>query len=399
MSTDPLTRLAAILSTAPTVIDVAGHGERPLAAPQSHEQWSVALRIAREERWKVLVTGFGSKLGWRAPSERVDLVLTTRACTGVSAYEPGDGTLTARAGTSMAELTETVATGGHHLSPDVARPAAASLGGVISAGVSGVERLAYGPVRHNLLGTVVCLADGNTTKSGGRLVKNVTGYDLHRLYCGAHGSLCVVLEASLRLYPLPAAFAALSRVCATRAEALAIARGVQDMPLHPRSITVDRSAGDWRLTVVLGGREDVVTWELQQLEQAYPGSEIVHGEAAHALQRAVRDLEPDAHEPALWLAGLPSRMGPNLARVEGACAGAELRVLIHPAVATATIVFAQAPDTDTLAGIDAALAGERLQQRWRNLPRPDARPVPPGLALMKRLGHALDPAGVFADEL
>ena len=73
---------------------------------------------------------------------------------------------------------------------------------MISAGASGVDRLAYGPVRHNLLGTIVCLADGSRTKSGGQLVKNVTGYDLHRLYCGAHGTLCIVLEASLRLYPL-----------------------------------------------------------------------------------------------------------------------------------------------------------------------------------------------------
>jgi len=151
--------------------------------------------------------------------------------------------------------------------------------------------------------------------------------------------------------------------------------------------------------VTLAGREDVVAWELEQLEQALPASEVLHGDAARELQRAVRDLESEAYEPALWLACLPSRMGPSLARVAQACDGAELRLLIHPAVATATIVFAEAPDAGTLAGIEAALASERVQLRRRNLPHPDNGRLPAGLPLMKRLGHALDPTGVFADAL
>lgn len=184
-----------------------GEGERPLAAPRSEEEWSEVLRLAGREGWACLVVGRGSKPGWTRPPKRVDLVLSTRGYAGVVAYEPGDGTVTARAGSTMDEIAREVRAGGHHLTPDVPRPGASTLGGVVAAGQSGLDRLRFGPVRHNVLGMRVALADGSIAKTGGRLVKNVTGYDLPRLAAGSLGSLGVITQVCLKLWPKGARFA------------------------------------------------------------------------------------------------------------------------------------------------------------------------------------------------
>ena len=149
--------------------------------------------------------GLGSKLGWTRPPPRADLLVSTRRLAGLLRHEPDDGTLSALAGTPMSELRAAALAGGHWLTPDVAAPRRATLGGVIAAGQSGLDRLRFGPARHHVLGARVMLADGTIARSGGQLVKNVTGFDLHRLYAGSHGSLCVILEVALRLFPAPRA--------------------------------------------------------------------------------------------------------------------------------------------------------------------------------------------------
>ncbi len=175
----------------------------PVAAPATVEQAIEVLRLARGERWTILPLGAGSKLGWARPPERCHVVLSSQNLRGITAYEPADGTLTARAGTPWSELVQATRAR-HHLSPELAGAARATLGGALGAGASGLDRLRYGPLRHQVLGIQALQADGSLVKSGGRVVKNVTGYDLHRLWCGSHGTLCFLLEATLRLYPAPA---------------------------------------------------------------------------------------------------------------------------------------------------------------------------------------------------
>ena len=117
--TDPATLLEKELGATGT-FEVPGLGERPLVAPADDAAWQQALAIAREQRWRCLVVGSGSRVGWTNHAERVDVVFSTRATLGDVRYEPGDGTVTARAGTPMDELRAVVAEGGHHLTPDVA---------------------------------------------------------------------------------------------------------------------------------------------------------------------------------------------------------------------------------------------------------------------------------------
>ncbi len=163
---------------------VSSLGTLPLAEPQDEAQVSALLRLAVREKLRVLPLGLG-------PADRkADFALGTRALTGVVEYEPDEGVITARAGTTLAELRQRTAAERHWLTPFVAREQHTTLGGAISAGQSGLDRLRFGPLRHHVLGMRVALGDGTIVKSGGRLVKNVTGYDMHRLVHAARRAAC-----------------------------------------------------------------------------------------------------------------------------------------------------------------------------------------------------------------
>lgn len=176
---------------------------------------------------------------------------------GIIEYIPGDGTITAHAGAPWGALREAVQAGGHRLTPEI--PGQATLGGVIAAGRSGLDRVAFGPVRHHVLGLRVMDGTGRVAQSGGRLVKNVTGFDLHRIHTGAAGTLGVILEASLRLMPIPEAEVLIQAEPAeSPAAAVHAALAVRSHPgIQPRRLfTVDST-----LFVGLAGRRRQVDQE------------------------------------------------------------------------------------------------------------------------------------------
>jgi hypothetical protein len=287
---------------------VASLGALPLAEPQDEAQVCALLALAAREKLRVLPLGLGSA------SRAADFALTTRALTGVVEYEPDEGVITARAGTTLAELRTLTARERHWLTPFVAREQHCTLGGVLSAGQSGLDRLRFGPLRHHVLGMRVALGDGTLVKSGGRLVKNVTGYDMHRLYTGAHGSLCVVLEASLRLFPAP-------RACAWVTGAPLQLGGIRPL-IH----ALGRIPGGWEQGLLLGGAEEVVAEELALVG----ATSAIQGSAALAAARAFADR----HTPEGACSRLecrPSELPELLARLSAGSG----RCLVLPGVVTA----------------------------------------------------------------
>lgn len=396
-----------------STIDAGPHGASlPLAAPASEREAIELLRMAARDRLRVLPLGSGTKLCWCRPPRAADFALTTRALTGIVAYEPGDGTLTALAGTRWSALAETVRRGGHRLTPDVPRPKEATLGGVLAAGQSGADRLRFGPLRHHVLGTRSLLASGEVTRSGGRLVKNVTGYDLHRLYCGSHGTLCILLEASLRLFPEPQAMALASVDRAHLDQALCCARRILATRAQPTSLAIEnlreREEGCWRIHLLLEGRAEVVRSERELLAPELEGASWVEGEAARALAGELRDLEPDARaRSSLHITLLPTRLGDALDLLVARLGARSLplRALLHPGVAAADVVL------DGLAGelaaalvtelrADLAPLGGRVHARgidWSAAADLDPFGEPsPALPWMQRLRSALDPHELLA---
>ncbi|MCZ6596202.1 MAG: FAD-binding oxidoreductase [Planctomycetota bacterium] len=369
-------------------------GSPPVVAPATEEQWVEVVKLVAAEGLHVVPTGKGSKLGWCHPPENANLLLSTRRSTGVVSYEPGDGTLTARAGTTFAELRRTVAGGGHHLTPDVPRADATTLGGVLGAGQSGFDRLRFGPTRNHTLGMRVLLADGSLTKSGGQLVKNVTGYDLHKLYCGSHGTLCVILEASLRLFPLPEERIACRVVCDDAPAALDVARRILALPLRPYAVCVH--GPPWTVVAGLAGRAEVLASERETLLATVPEGEVHGGE----LLDETRELELDGGAwPQLRLSCKPTELARVLADVEGL--GLACHAFAHPGIASLLLRFDELDGAQAL-DVHARLEPLPARLQWLAPPPELAREVDvfgapsSGLPLIRALRAALDPQGVFA---
>ncbi|HEY6629639.1 MAG TPA: FAD-binding protein [Acidimicrobiia bacterium] len=172
-------------------------------APASPEEVSKVLRFATENRLKVQVWGGGSHQGYGRP-EKPDLVLVTDRLDAVEAWEPDDLTLVLGSGTPVAKFEEMLA-GRSQTAVMPENPGPATIGGVISAGVSSLKRARLLGTRERLLEVTLVTGDGRIVRAGGRVVKNVSGYDLSRFVVGAFGALGVVVSVCLKLWPMPPA--------------------------------------------------------------------------------------------------------------------------------------------------------------------------------------------------
>jgi glycolate oxidase FAD binding subunit len=231
---------------------VAGHAPRFVARPSSTDEVSAVLRTATAHGLRVVPRGAGTKLDWGAPAEAVDLLLDLSRMTGVVEYQPADLVIRARAGTTLAAVADACAAHGQLLALDPVvggDPTAATLGGTIAANASGPLRMSRGACRDLLIGITVVAADGTVARSGGKVVKNVAGYDLGKLYTGSMGTLGVITEAVFRLHPLPARRLFAVASFADAAAACAAADRVRRAQLAVAALELDRPSPDAPLTV------------------------------------------------------------------------------------------------------------------------------------------------------
>ena len=171
--------------------------------PGTPEDLARALRWANSNGLKVTPRGGGTKLGWGNPPAGCDLVLSTARLNHILEYAWDDMTVIVEAGCPVADLQKTLAQHGQQLALDPLWPERATIGGILSTNDSGTLRARYGSLRDLIIGITVALPDGTLAKSGGKVVKNVAGYDLAKLFTGGLGTLGVIVQAIFRLHPLP----------------------------------------------------------------------------------------------------------------------------------------------------------------------------------------------------
>jgi len=193
------------LLSGPAAWSVDGLGPRWVAAPGTEEEVSRLLGLAAAERLAVIPVGGRTKLGWGNPPRGADLVIDLRRLDRVVEYEPDDLTVTLEAGVRLGALARVLEGHGQFVPLDPPLAPRATVGGIIATDASGPWRHRYGTVRDLLLGLTTVAADGTVTKGGGRVVKNVSGYDMPKLHVGALGSLGIVTAATLRVHPRPGA--------------------------------------------------------------------------------------------------------------------------------------------------------------------------------------------------
>jgi glycolate oxidase FAD binding subunit len=205
---------------------VAGVVPAFVAAPASTQEAADLLRAAAAAGLAVVPRGAGTGFGWGSPPSRCDLVVDLRSMDQVIEHEAGDLVVRVQAGLTIGQLASALAPAGQELALDV--PAEATVGGVVATGTTGPRRLRYGAPRDLLIGLTVVRADGVIAHSGGKVVKNVAGYDIGKLFAGSHGTLGLITEVTFRLHPRPAAVAWVTAEfgLAERADASAASAGM-----------------------------------------------------------------------------------------------------------------------------------------------------------------------------
>ncbi|MFC5825456.1 FAD-binding oxidoreductase [Nonomuraea insulae] len=212
---------------------------RQVALPESVEEVAAVLRACAEQDLAVVPAGGGTKLHWAPPPSRCDVLLDMCCMNLVLEHAAGDLVVRAQAGVTMDALASVLADKGQELALDVPFAEDATVGGTLAAALPGPRSFRYGTARDLLIGITVVLPDGTIAKSGGKVVKNVAGYDLGKLFTGSYGTLGVIAEATFRLHPRPVD----SRWVVAeldRAEVPSICAALAASQAEPSAVEVDR---------------------------------------------------------------------------------------------------------------------------------------------------------------
>ncbi len=170
--------------------------------PDTVETLARVVEEANANKWHIIPCGNGSKLNWGGLTDNIQLVVSTQKCDRIIEHAVGDLTVTVEAGVTLADLQATLAETNQFLPIDPAYPQQATIGGIVATADTGSLRNRYGGIRDLVLGLSFVRADGKIAKAGGRVVKNVAGYDLMKLFTGSYGTLGIITQVTFRTYPL-----------------------------------------------------------------------------------------------------------------------------------------------------------------------------------------------------
>jgi glycolate oxidase FAD binding subunit len=257
--TDPmppeLTAACAGIRPAGPADAVSGRQARFVAEPAGTTEAAALMRAAAALGLTVVPRGSGSRLAWGLAPRRCDLIVDTRRMNGVLEHAAGDLVVRVQAGLTLNALQDKLAAEGQRLALDP--PGGGTIGGLIATGVAGPLRFRYGSARDLLIGLTIVRADGTVAKAGGKVVKNVAGYDLGKLFAGSYGTLGLITEATFRLHPLPAASEYVTLDCQDVAAAAGTVQTAAASPLAPAAIELDwpAAAAALRVSVLLEGDE------------------------------------------------------------------------------------------------------------------------------------------------
>src|SRR6202140_4762214 len=214
-----------------------------VAEPNDEQQLAAALSLANEAGIAVIPRGGATKLDWGNPPKKADLILSTARLNRIVEHAWADLTVTVEAGCTLQSLQKTLAQHGQRLAFDGLWPERATIGGVLATNDSGALRLRFGALRDLIIGVTIALPDGTLASSGGKVVKNVAGYDLPKLVTGAFGTLGVITRAVFRLHPLPRATRTISCLARDVSEAQRFLLAIQDSKLAHSALQVRCVAG------------------------------------------------------------------------------------------------------------------------------------------------------------
>jgi len=406
--------------------------------PQSAEEVAEGVRFAAAEKLALICCGSRSKLEMAMPPQRYDLALDVTGLRKIVHYDPADLTLSVDAGLPLQELTKVLAVRNQFLPLAVPCGEGATIGGAVASGIDSAVRLQYGTARDFLIGAEFVDGTGRLCKSGGRVVKNVTGYDLHKLLFGSHGTLAAIARLNFRTFPLPelrrglmAVFSTLDAALKFRAELLASGlplanlecvgpQWFERLPQSMKAIIPGKlgSGHGWMVYAAFEGNEAVVQRVEGELRQRAAkanaqSGETMGGETNQQLSEAFRDsfdlLRSVASSVALVRIVLPSAAPEHLADLHQSSQTSAARKIwmFRPCGVTYLALTEEREGvsenllrwvSEIVAGVDRKGGSATLLHAplWLKDKINVWGPARPDFALMQRVKRAFDPHGILA---
>ena len=410
---------------------VGGRTPKVVVFPGSVEEIAEVLALAADAQVSVTPWGGGTKMMLGTPPKTLGLILGLKRLNRLLEHEPGDLTATVQAGMTMGDFQSAVAGKGQWLSLDPADADRATLGGVIATNAAGPRRHLYGTARDLVIGIMVVTGEGKIVKGGGKVVKNVAGYDLPKLFIGSLGTLGVIGELTLKLRPLPDDDRALWASFLSLGAAAEAAHALMTSDLIPHSLelldrhgterlgeALDRSVGNGvSLLIGFDGLAETVAWQIEEAGRLCQKAgrlgkeELADAEQLRAwefVRHFPREIFP---EPSVGVrvGVLPAQSTQFIEHAAKAAQGQRLQAVFSAHVSLGLIsgALAVSPPTEGRAQVTCL-------SEWRELARKlgghlvvESAPLaikeevavwdPPGPAfrIMERLKAQLDPHGIL----
>jgi glycolate oxidase FAD binding subunit len=374
--------------------DDAVRGVRPSAvvSPADEAEVAAVAAAATAQGLAMVVRGGGTKPEWSPPPHRCDLVLSTSRLEGIVDHEPADLVCVARAGTTLLSLQQRLAsTEGfrQRLMLDPPQRPEATLGGVVATAASGPLRTRFGTPRDLVIGASFVLADGTAGRSGGKVVKNVAGFDVAKLLVGSCGTLAVITEIAFRLHPLPPSSRTVVLESRSVDDLQAFAQAVGGMQMTPT--VVDLHWPEGIVLVRFDSSERGAEVQAEQVARAL-GGRILETHEEQAMSTAMAGYPWHGTGTIAGLATLPSRMAALLSSMSGGMCDA---VVLRPLLGIGEVRCAP----DAVGAVRAAVrdAGGRFAIRRGDADSADDGDADPiALDLMRSVKRQLDPTSTLS---
>ena len=376
-----------------------------VAEPGSVEETSELLRFAADEGLAVSPRGGGTKASLGNPPRGLDLILSTARMNEVIEHVPGDQVVRVQAGIELQDLQDRLAGSDQMLGIDPPeKDAGATIGGIVAANSSGPRRHRYGTIRDLIIGITVVLSDGTVAKAGSKVVKNVAGYDLSKLFTGSLGTLGVIAECNFRLHPRPKAARTVAAELESTQAAGEAAQAILHAQLVPSAVELYWGEDERLLTLLIEGIPPGVEAQSDTVSYLLRG----FGEVRTLTAEEADSLGPPGagDEVAIKISAPPAELTGVLDSVLGACSrrGVAPRVTGHAGIGVTYLALSGA-DEEAYAQIVDELR-EIWSRRGGNVVVREASPSfkervetwgPLGsrLELTRRVKQKFDPRGIM----
>ncbi len=407
----------AVESSSRTLASYNVDGKIPsiLLTPHDPEQVSAALRICAEAEASVTPWGGGTAMGLGNIPRQADVILGLERLDGLIEHDDANLTASVQAGLKVATLQKILAQRHQFLTMDPPNPGLATLGGTVAANINGARRMLYGGVRDLVIGMKMVLANGQQIKAGGRVVKNVAGYDMCKLFVGSLGTLGVITEVTFKLAPIPESAATLV-ASGPLAQALRLVDELSQSTLLPAAIAILSSdlfkatstAPEMPAVAVWAeGFEEAVARHLRELQELAGGigltAEILRGETHQRLWEHLRDFGANGKDIVYRITIPSASVAEVVEKIDKwIAADRPARYIAHAGCGTVWCSLDAVPPNAEWFSTLSALAQEQRGHVVMVAAPPAFKegidvwgPPPLSLAIMREIKHQFDPQGIL----